>query len=106
MGCSALGTAWRFMTRRLAQPLGAGGGHILGVEHVQQVAAHDAHVAGHAAQTGDQDHRPDVAEQIDKLAPRPGRHRIFGREERGEVMLVKGKDQQIQNDQRHKEARH
>ena len=85
------------------QPLGAGRRHVLGVQFVQQIAAHHAHVLGHAAQSGDKHDRPDMLEQINQLGPaflrltqaaeRPRRHRVLGRVERGHMLLIESEDE-------------
>ncbi|MNL19590.1 hypothetical protein D3C87_1407990 [compost metagenome] len=55
--------------RAFRKALGARRLHILGVQRIQQIAAHHPHIIGKSTENGDGNHRPDMADEIDELPP-------------------------------------
>ena len=74
------------------QALGARGLDILRVEHVEQVRPHHPHVVGEPAEGGDEDHRPDVLDEVDELVPADhGRAAVARGEEAADLLHVQRK---------------
>ena len=91
--------------RALGEALGARGLDVLRVQRVEQVAAHHPHVVGEPAERRDEDHRPDVLDEVDELAPAPGRAAVLRRVEAADLLHVQLEGEHVEDDQRQQEAR-